>query len=402
LWHEIVGAVLTNDIPPPNLMVNHYTQQAGNLNMTSPTQKNSAPSIPTFLTLHEIVQKARQKLNHDHWDYIVGGTETETTLRRNRAALDALAFRPRVLRDVGHVSGGTSFLGRALRLPIILAPVGSLELFAPEAGAAAARAAGEFGVAHMLSSVCEPGLEAVQQAAPDALRLFQLYVHGDPAWVDEIADRAQATGNAAFCLTVDTAIYSRRERDLAKRNIRRNAVPGREHQPRLTWRDVDRLKAKLKIPLILKGIATAEDAKMAVDHGVDMVYVSNHGGRQLDHGRGSMDVLPEVVKAVNQQATIIVDGGINRGTDIVKAIAAGADMVGIGRMQCFGLAADGSAGLVRTLELLEAEVNICLGLLGVNSLKELNTSYLHAVQALEPSSVLSAFPLLSIEEKSFY
>jgi glycolate oxidase len=402
LWHEIVGAVLTNDIPPPNLMVNHYTQQAGNLNMTSPTQKNSAPSIPTFLTLHEIVQKARQKLNHDHWDYIVGGTETETTLRRNRAALDALAFRPRVLRDVGHVSGGTSFLGRALRLPIILAPVGSLELFAPEAGAAAARAAGEFGVAHMLSSVCEPGLEAVQQAAPDALRLFQLYVHGDPAWVDEIANRAQATGNAAFCLTVDTAIYSRRERDLAKRNIRRNAVPGREHQPRLTWRDVDRLKAKLKIPLILKGIATAEDAKMAVDHGVDMVYVSNHGGRQLDHGRGSMDVLPEVVKAVNQQATIIVDGGINRGTDIVKAIAAGADMVGIGRMQCFGLAADGSAGLVRTLELLEAEVNICLGLLGVNSLKELNTSYLHAVQALEPSSVLSAFPLLSIEEKSFY
>jgi glycolate oxidase len=383
-------------------MVNHYTQQAGNLNMTSPTQKNSAPSIPTFLTLHEIVQKARQKLNHDHWDYIVGGTETETTLRRNRAALDALAFRPRVLRDVGHVSGGTSFLGRALRLPIILAPVGSLELFAPEAGAAAARAAGEFGVAHMLSSVCEPGLEAVQQAAPDALRLFQLYVHGDPAWVDEIADRAQATGNAAFCLTVDTAIYSRRERDLAKRNIRRNAVPGREHQPRLTWRDVDRLKAKLEIPLILKGIATAEDAKMAVDHGVDMVYVSNHGGRQLDHGRGSMDVLPEVVKAVNQQATIIVDGGINRGTDIVKAIAAGADMVGIGRMQCFGLAADGSAGLVRTLELLEAEVNICLGLLGVNSLKELNTSYLHAVQALEPSSVLSAFPLLSIEEKSFY
>jgi len=383
-------------------MVNHHTQQAGNLKMTSPTQKNSAPSMPTFLTLHEIVQKARQKLNHDHWDYIVGGTETETTLRRNRAALDALAFRPRVLRDVGHVSAGTSFLGRALRLPIILAPVGSLELFAPEAGAAAARAAGEFGVAHMLSSVCEPGLEAVQQAAPDALRLFQLYVHGDPAWVDEIADLAQTTGNAAFCLTVDTAIYSRRERDLAKRNIRRNAVPGREHQPRLTWRDVDRLKAKLKIPLILKGIATAEDAKMAVDHGVDMVYVSNHGGRQLDHGRGSMDVLPEVVKAVNQQATIIVDGGINRGTDIVKAIAAGADMVGIGRMQCFGLAADGSAGLVRTLELLEAEVNICLGLLGVNSLKELNTSYLHAVQALEPSSVLSAFPLLSIEEKSFY
>lgn len=359
-------------------------------------------SQQTFLTLHEIVQKARQKLNHDHWDYIVGGTETETTLRRNRIALDSLAFRPRVLRDVSHVSGGTTFLGRQLRLPIILAPVGSLELFAPEAGAASARAAGEFGVAHMLSSVCEPGLEAVERAAPDALRLFQLYVHGDPAWVDETAARAEAAGNAAFCLTVDTALYSRRERDLAKRNIRRSTVPGREHQPRLTWRDVDRLKSKLKIPLILKGIATAEDAAMAVDHGVDMVYVSNHGGRQLDHGVGSMDVLPEVVKAVNKQATIIVDGGFNRGTDIVKAIAAGADMVGMGRMQCLGLAADGVAGVVRMLELLEAEVNICLGLLGVNTLDELDTSYLQRVTALEPSGALSAFPLLSIDEKSFY
>lgn len=370
--------------------------------MTSPKQATPSVSQHTFLTLHEIVQKARQKLNHDHWDYIVGGTETETTLRRNRSALDALAFRPRILRDVSHVNAGTSFLGRELRLPIILAPVGSLELFTPEAAAAAARAAGEFGVAHMLSSVCEPGIEAVQQAAPDALRLFQLYVHGDAAWVDEIASRAKATGNAAFCLTVDTAVYSRRERDLAKRNIRRSGVPGREFQLALTWRDVDRLKSKLKIPLILKGIATAEDALMAVDHGVDMVYVSNHGGRQLDHGRGSMDVLPEVVKAVNKQATVIVDGGFNRGSDIVKAIAAGADMVGLGRMQCMGLAADGAAGLVRTLELLEAEVNICLGLLGVNTLKELNESYLHAATALEPSGALSAFPLLSIEERSFY
>ena len=394
---------MTNDIAPPNLMVNHPQKIAGLLyKMTTPNQTSTPAAQQTFLTLHEIIQKARQKLNHDHWDYIVGGTETETTLRRNRAALDALAFRPRVLRDVSQVSGTTTFLGRQLRLPIILAPVGSLELFAPEAGAAAARAAGEFGVAHMLSSVCEPGIEAVQRAAPDALRLFQLYVHGDAAWVDEIAARAEATGNGAFCLTVDTAHYSRRERDLAKRNIRRHTVPGREHQPKLTWRDVDRLKSKLKVPLILKGIATADDAAMAIDLGVDMVYVSNHGGRQLDHGLGSMDVLPEVVEAVNKRATIIVDGGINRGSDIVKAIAAGADMVGLGRMQCFGLAADGSAGLVRVLELLEAEVNICLGLLGVNSLQELDGSYLRAATALEPSGALSAFPLLSIDERAFY
>jgi len=370
--------------------------------MTSFKKSTATQSQQTFLTLHEIIQKARQKLNHDHWDYIVGGTETETTLRRNRAALDALAFRPRVLRDVSHVDASTTFLGRKLRLPIILAPVGSLELFTPDAAAASARAAGEFGVAHMLSSVCKPGIEGVQEAAPDALRLFQLYVHGDSAWVDEIAARAEASGNGAFCLTVDTAFYSRRERDLAKRNIRRSDVPGREHQLKLTWRDVDRLKSKLKIPLILKGIATAEDALMAVDHGVDMVYVSNHGGRQLDHGLGSVAVLPEIVKAVNKQATVIVDGSINRGSDIVKAIAAGADMVGIGRMQCLGLAADGAAGLVRMLEIMEAEVDICLGLLGVNTLKELDESYLRAAPALEPSGALSAFPLLSIDEKSFY
>ena len=251
---------------------------------------------PRFLTLHELVQKARQKLNHDNWDYIVGGTETETTLRRNRASIDALAFRPRVLRDVSHVSARTNFLGRDLRLPILLAPVGSLELFTQGAGAASAQAAEQFGIAHMLSSVCQPGIEAVAQAAPDALRIFQLYVHGDSAWVDAIAARAEATGNGAFCLTVDTAHYSRRERDQAKRNIRRLAVPGREFQPQLTWKDVDRLKSKLKVPLILKGIATAEDAAMAVDHGVDMVYVSNHGGRQLDHCMGSMAVLPEVVR----------------------------------------------------------------------------------------------------------
>ncbi len=355
-----------------------------------------------FLTLHEIVQKARQKLNHDSWDYIVGGTETETTVRRNRAALDALAFRPRVLRDVSHIDPGTTFLGRSLRLPLLLAPVGSLELFAQGAGAASARAALDYGVAHMLSSVCEPTLETVAQTVPDALRIFQLYVHGDASWVDNMAARSMDAGYSAFCLTVDSAYYSRRERDIAKRNIRRSVVPGREHQAMLTWKDVERLKAILKIPLILKGIATAEDAALAIEHGVDMVYVSNHGGRQLDHDRGSVDVLPEIVQTINRRAKVIVDGGINRGTDLVKAIASGADMVGIGRMQCMGLAAGGPAGLVRMLEILEQEVRSCMGLLGVNTIAELNSSYLHAVPALGPTHMLSAFPLLSLEERSFY
>jgi isopentenyl diphosphate isomerase/L-lactate dehydrogenase-like FMN-dependent dehydrogenase len=356
----------------------------------------------SFLTLHELVQKARQKLNHDNWDYIVGGTETETTVRRNRLALDSIAFRPRVLRDVSRIDASTRFLGRSLRLPVVLAPVGGLEKFTAGAAADAVKAAQEFGVAHMLSSVCEPGLEAVAQAAPEALRMFQLYVHGDADWVDAIAQRAIAAGYQAFCLTVDTALYSRRERDLAKRNMRRYNVPGREFQTRLTWSDVARLKSKFAIPLILKGIATAEDAELAVAHGVDMIYVSNHGGRQLDHGRGTMDVLPEIAAVAAGRARIIIDGGFNRGTDIVKALAAGADLVGMGRMQCVGLSADGQPGLVRVLEILEQEVRTCLGLLGVNTWAELDRSYLHAAPPVGDRSTLGGFPLLSLDEASFY
>jgi isopentenyl diphosphate isomerase/L-lactate dehydrogenase-like FMN-dependent dehydrogenase len=355
-----------------------------------------------FLTLHELIQKARQKLNHDNWDYLVGGAETETTVRRNRLALDSIAFRPRVLRDVSRIDASTRFLGRPLRLPLVLAPVGGLEHFAAEAGGAAVKAAEEFGIAHMLSSVCEPGLEAVAQAAPEAMRIYQLYVHGDAGWVDAMAERAIAAGYAAFCLTVDTALYSRRERDLAKRNIRRDNVPGREFQTRLNWSDVARLKTKFAVPLILKGIATAEDAELALAHGVDIIYVSNHGGRQLDHGRGAMDILPEIVAAVGGRTPIIIDGGFNRGTDIVKALAAGADLVAIGRMQCVGLAAGGQAGLVRVLEILEQEVRTCLGLLGVTCWSELDGSYLHPAPAVEPPQTLGAFPLLTLEEKSFY
>src|SRR6201987_4248951 len=258
-----------------------------------------------FLTRHEIVAKARQNLNQNAWDYIVGGVETETTLRRNRMALDTVAFRPRGLRDVSKVDASTELLGRKLRLPIVLCPVGTLESFNPEGAAPVVKAAGEFGVAHMLSSVCDPGLEGVAKAAPEGLRMFQLYVRGDAAWVDDFVARAIANTYAAFCLTVDTAHYSRRERDIAKRHITggRRRSSGREYQEALDWKTVERIKSKFKIPLPIKGIATAEDAKLCLDHGIDFVFVSNHGGRQLDHGRGSPDVLPEVLEAVAGAAT---------------------------------------------------------------------------------------------------
>jgi isopentenyl diphosphate isomerase/L-lactate dehydrogenase-like FMN-dependent dehydrogenase len=365
--------------------------------------KPAAPAAVTsseFQTLHEIVKKARQNLDQNNWDYIVGGTESETTLRRNRMALDSLAFRPRVLRDVSRIDAGVERFGRRLRLPILLAPVGALEVFHPGGGATVARAAQEFGVAHMLSSVCEPGLEAVAEAAPDALRIYQLYVRGDDAFVDDHVRRAMAKGYAAFCLTVDTAVYSRRERDLAKRfaTAGRRRVSGREFQAALDWRTVARIKQSFDVPLALKGIATREDAARAVEHGVEWIYVSNHGGRQLDHGLGAIDVLPEIVEAVGGRAKIMIDGSFCRGTDIVKALILGADLVGLGRMQCYGLAAAGQAGIVRMLELLEDEVQRALGLLGVTKFSELDRSYVRAAAPANPPHVLSAFPLLQIED----
>ena len=355
---------------------------------------------PAFMTLHELVAKARQNLNQNDWDYIVGAAESETTMRRNRMALDCTAFRPRVLRDVSAVDTSTARFGRTMRLPIVLAPVGSLESFHEAGAASVVRGAHEFGVAHMLSSACEPGLEEVARAAPDALRLYQLYVRGDAAFVDDHVARAEANGYAAFCLTVDTAHYSRRERDIAKRyvTVGRRRASGRSFQAALDWHTVERIKSKFDLPLAVKGIATAEDAKIAVEHGVDWIYVSNHGGRQLDHGRGSFDVLTEVVDAAAGRAKVIVDGGFCRGTDVVKAIAVGADLVGLGRMQCYALAAGGQAGVVRMLELVEDEVQRCLGLLGVTRFAELDRSYLHPAAPANVPHVLSAFPLLKIED----
>jgi isopentenyl diphosphate isomerase/L-lactate dehydrogenase-like FMN-dependent dehydrogenase len=355
---------------------------------------------PDFQVLHEIVARARQNLNQNDWDYIAGATETETTLRRNRLALDSVAFRPRVLRDVSRVEATVTAFGRTLRLPVVLAPVGSIESFHAGGAGSPVLAAQRFGVPHMLSSVCEPGLEELAQMAPEAARILQLYVRGDDGFVDDYVSRAIACGNVAFCITVDTAIYSRRERDLAKRHVvaGRRRVDGREFQAALDWRTVKHIKGKFNIPLILKGIATAGDARIALDHGVEWIYVSNHGGRQLDHGRGSMDILPEIADAVAGRAGIIIDGGFARGSDVVKAIAAGANLVGLGRMQCYALAAGGEKALVRMLEILEDEVLRCLGLVGATKFADLDRSYLHAAPPVTAPHALSAFPLLKVED----
>jgi len=352
-----------------------------------------------FLTLQELVEAARRNLPPGPWSYLIGGAETETTVRRNRLALDSIGFRPRVLRDVSKVDCSSAFLSRKVRLPVFLAPIGGLESIVDGGAAAAARGAAAFGVPQMLSSVCQPGLEATAAAA-DTLRVFQLYVRGDDAWVDDHVRRALEHGYTAFCLTVDVAMYSRRERDLVGRFVkpwRATAPAGSSYQSGLSWSQVKRWQDKhsdKRLPLILKGIATAEDAEIAVQHGVQVVYCSNHGGRQLDHGLGSAAVLPEIVKAVAGRAEVWVDGGFMRGTDIVKAIALGAKAVGLGRLPCLALAAAGAPGLVRALEILENEVQTCLGLLGVTTFAELTPRHVTAAPPVGEHDVFSAFPLL--------
>ena len=351
-----------------------------------------------FLTLHEFVAAARQRLDAKGWDYIIGGTETETTVRRNRLALDSIALRPRVLRDVGAVDCSATLFGKPARLPLLLAPVGGLETCDPQGALAAVQGAGGFGVPVMVSSVTRHGKAEIRAASASPV-LFQLYVRGGGRFIEDHVEEAIAAGLEAFCLTVDTAHYSRRERDIVRRFDKpwRAGVDDAASRAlaALTWRDVERIRKAYDIPLILKGIATVEDARIAVDHGVEVVYVSNHGGRQLDHGLGSMAVLPEIVAAVAGRATVIVDGGFARGTDIVKAIALGADAVGLGRLYCYALAAAGAPGIVRLLEILEDEVKCALGLLGVTRLSELDPSYLErGAPAVSPPSALSAFPLL--------
>ena len=356
-----------------------------------------------FQTLHELVKAAKGKLNGDIWDYLVGATETETTMQRNRAALDSVAFRPRVLRDVSQVDSSGDFLGKRVRLPVFLAPVGSLDSFEAGGAATAGRAASAFGVPIMVSSVTQPGLEGSAEATSGP-KVFQLYTRGDDGFIDDHVNRAVDAGYDAFAITVDTAHYSRRERDIAKRFVKhwRARNVGMNYQAALSWKDIVRFREiHPGVTLILKGIGCGEDAEIAVRHGVQVIYVSNHGGRQLDHGRGSLEVLPEVVQAVGGRARVWMDGGISRGTDLVKAMALGAEMVGLGRLYCYGLAAAGEHGVTRVLQLLEDEVQTCLGLLGATSFAAVERGQLVAVPSVTAPHVHSAFPLLAEPERGY-
>lgn len=355
-----------------------------------------------WLTIPQIVAAAEENLPPHVWEYSRGGAETETTLRRNRLGLDSLAFRPRVLRDVRTRSTATTFLDVPLALPVMLGPVGSISLFDPDGALACARAAERAGTATFVGSVASPSLEDVAAGTGSPL-FFQLYVTGDRAQTEDLVRRAVAAGYRGICLTVDSAAYGRRERDIvngfrpldrAKPNIAPAAGAPVEvdaataartsaaYRAGVTWDDVDWLREICPVPLMLKGIACAEDAVLAVEHGVDVVYVSNHGGRQLDHGAATIDVLPEVVAAVAGRARVLVDSGFTRGTDVLKALALGADAVVIGKLMTWGLAAGGVDGLARVLELLRVEMDTAMANIGVTTVQELTGHHVRAVPAV--------------------
>jgi glycolate oxidase len=255
-----------------------------------------------------------------------------------------------------------------------------------------AKAAAEFGTMNFVSSVTQPSLEEIA-ASTNHPKIFQLYIRGDLNWCAEIVGRVKKAGYMALCLTVDTAHYSRRERPLLNRwqPPSRRTETGRIYQAMLTWEMADAIKKIAGMPLIIKGIATAEDAKIAAERGVDVIYVSNHGGRQLDQGRGTIDTLPEIVEAAGGKADIVLDGGVTRGTDIVKALALGAKAVTIGKLQGWGLGAGGKDGLVRVLELLEEELTIDMALLGVTRVDQITANYVCKAPPATFAHEMSAF-----------
>jgi len=371
-----------------------------NASATKAARKNSNPlglekkAPGQFDTLQEIALAAHRKLPAPVWDHLMGGADSEMTLRRNRAGLDALALRQRVLVDVRNIDLRTTLLGQELSFPVFPAPVGGfLGKVHHEGGPAVARAADSRGTTAFIATAAKPSLEAAQQAVKRKL-IFQLYVRGDRTWIEGILDRVRKAEYGALCVTVDRNFYGRRERDIVSGLPVKEGFGDQSYQASLNWKDLIWMKERVGLPLIAKGIATAEDAVLAVEHGADVVYVSNHGGRQLDHAQGSIEVLAEVVKAVAGRAEVLADGGVQRGTDVVKMLCLGAKAVGVGKLLGLALSAGGEAGVARMLELMELEVRTAMGLMGVTSIKQLGPQWLREVPILGTPSPVSAYPLL--------
>src|SRR5947207_11146045 len=318
---------------------------------------------------------AQSKMDPALWDFIHGGSDDEVTLRSNRASLERIQLRPRVLVDVSAnvLDTRTSVLGTPVSMPLMVAPMAMHCLAHPEGECATAHAAGRANTLMIASTTATRSLEEIAQSA-SGLLWFQLYVYPSLQFAEKLVHRAESAGYRAIVLTVDLPTLGNREKD------RRNNViippppffeanfvgvekSGQEWVS-LTWESLTWLRSITSLPILLKGILTEEDALLAIEHGMDGIIVSNHGGRQLDTALASIEALPEIVKAIAGRCEVYFDGGIRRGTDILKALALGAQAVMVGRPVLWGLAANGAEGAYHVLEILHKELELAMALSG--------------------------------------
>lgn len=336
------------------------------------------------------------------WAYLAGGAMDESTLRANLAAFDRWTFRPRVLIDVDVVTTETTVLGTQLASPVLVAPIAFHGLFHPDGELATARAAAAEGTVMCVSTMTSHTHQALADAAPGLNQWAQLYVLTDEGATRAHLDDVVAAGCTAVMLTVDTPVLGRRERDLragfdvpahlplpyvaaAIGNVSHNpASHFRLFSASLTWPDVERIAAATKLPVLLKGVLTREDAVLAVEHGAAGVVVSNHGGRQLDGAPATLDALEEVVEAAAGRIEVLFDGGVRRGDDAIKALALGAKAVLVGRPAIWGLAADGESGVRHVLSLLREEIAITLGLLGCTRPDQVRRAHIQPAVPYDP------------------
>jgi isopentenyl diphosphate isomerase/L-lactate dehydrogenase-like FMN-dependent dehydrogenase len=345
-----------------------------------------------FVNVDDYAKAARERLEPGAYGYVAGGAGDEHTLRGNAAAFERWELRPRVLVDVGSVTTATTVLGSEVALPVLVAPTAFHRLCDPEGELATARAAASAGTVMTLSTLSSVTPAELAAAAPGAAQWFQLYWSRDRGFTQELVEAAVEAGFAALMLTVDLPVAGRRERDVRAAFALPDDLPlpnlpealRREnfHQAlhavvddTLTWRDLEWLRSICPLPIVVKGVLTAEDALLAAEHGAAAVVVSNHGGRQLDGVPPTLDIVPEVVEAVGERVEVLVDGGVRRGTDVLKALALGARSTLAGRAVLFGLAAGGEQGAADVLRLLRDELELGLKLLGCTSPAEVTGAH---------------------------
>jgi len=316
---------------------------------------------------------AQAKMEPALWDFYQGGSDDEVTMRDCRAAFERIKVRPRVLVDISAIDMRTTVLGIPISMPMLIAPTALQCIAHPEGECATAQAAGRADTLMIASTVATRTLEEIAQEASGPL-WFQLYVYPSFRVAEMLVRRAESAGFRAIVLTVDLPVLGNRERD-RRNNVTIPPLPYQEANftgiekegqewVMLTWDSIAWLRSITSLPVILKGILTAEDARLAVEHGVDGIIVSNHGGRQLDTAIPSIEALPEIVTTVAGHCEVYLDGGIRRGTDILKALALGARAVLIGRPVLWGLAANGADGVYHVLELLRKELELAMALSG--------------------------------------